>query len=170
MILTTSELNVLNHVVINGQEWADERETLYGLAKAQELVAGKVSNHQVAYDEAVAAGSCQSRQQKDDKRIQGQLDRFATDLAAGKRAAKSFIAIGVKTMFNKYIDPSYLKYHRKLARGGQPTKPGSAITDYENILTTNQDSANTAIDALTTVKQCYDFNGMVWPTPPTVYN
>lgn len=59
MELTKRQLDVLNHVLVDGQEWADN-------AKKEEHVLAKVAKYELAYDEAVAKGNYQTRKQRDD--------------------------------------------------------------------------------------------------------
>ena len=59
MKLTEKQLNVLNHVVVDGQEWADN-------AIKEEHVIAKVTTHEASYDEAVAKGNYLNRKQRDE--------------------------------------------------------------------------------------------------------
>jgi hypothetical protein len=69
MELTTEQLNILNHVVIDGQTWADN-------AKKEEHVIAKVAKHKSAYDEAVAKGNYQTRKQRDDESERLEQERY----------------------------------------------------------------------------------------------
>jgi type II secretory pathway component HofQ len=60
MILTKRQLDVLNHVVVNGQEWADN-------AKQESHILDKIANHESSYDEAVAKGNYKNRKQRDEE-------------------------------------------------------------------------------------------------------
>jgi hypothetical protein len=59
MILTQRQLDVLNHVVVDGQAWADN-------TKEEEHVIVKVAKYESAYDEAVAKGNYLNRKQRDE--------------------------------------------------------------------------------------------------------
>ena len=59
MKLTQRQLDVLNHVVVNGQEWADN-------AIKEEHVLAKVAKYESAYDQAVAKGNYLNRKQRDE--------------------------------------------------------------------------------------------------------
>ena len=69
MKLTERQLAVLNHVVVNGQEWADN-------AKKEEHVLAKVAKHESAYDEAVAKGNYLNRKQRDDAEAKAEKDAY----------------------------------------------------------------------------------------------
>ena len=69
MKLTERQLAVLNHVVVNGQEWADN-------AKKEEHVLAKVAKHESAYDEAVAKGNYLNRKQRDDAEAKAEKDVY----------------------------------------------------------------------------------------------
>ena len=60
MKLTQRQLDVLNHVVVNGQEWADN-------AKQESHILDKIANHESSYDEAVAKGNYKNRKQRDEE-------------------------------------------------------------------------------------------------------
>ena len=60
MELTKRQLDVLNHVVVDGQEWADN-------AKKESYVLDKVAKYESAYDEAVAKGNYLNRKQRDEE-------------------------------------------------------------------------------------------------------
>ncbi len=69
MILTAKQLAVLNHVVIDGQTWADN-------AKKEEHVLAKVAKYEVDYDKAVAKGNYQTRKQRDDESERLEQERY----------------------------------------------------------------------------------------------
>jgi|10_taG_2_1085330.scaffolds.fasta_scaffold45865_2 hypothetical protein len=69
MKLTQRQLKVLNHVVVNGQEWADN-------AKKESSVLAKVAKYESAYDEAVAKGNYLNRQQRDDEEARLIQERY----------------------------------------------------------------------------------------------
>ena len=64
MILTTEQLNILNHVVYDGQEWADHVERTFP-ETAQEAMLAKVEKYRQSYVEAQGDGY-QTRKQRDD--------------------------------------------------------------------------------------------------------
>ena len=51
MILTEEQLNILNHVVGDGQAWADHIENVFDAEKAKECLLDKVARHKPEYDE-----------------------------------------------------------------------------------------------------------------------
>ena len=59
MELTKRQLDVLNHVVVNGQAWADN-------AKKESHVLEKIAKYESAYDQAVSKGNYLNRKQRDD--------------------------------------------------------------------------------------------------------
>ena len=59
MILNQRQLDVLNHVVVDGQAWADN-------AKKESHVLEKIAKYESAYDKAIAQGNYQTRKQRDD--------------------------------------------------------------------------------------------------------
>ena len=69
MKLTQRQLDVLNHVVVDGQEWADN-------AKKESHVLDKVAKYESAYDEAVAKGNYQTRKQRDEAEEQTEQERY----------------------------------------------------------------------------------------------
>ena len=69
MILTKRQLDVLNHIVVDGQAWADN-------AKKEEHVTAKVAKYESAYDEAVAKGNYLNRKQRDDAEEQAEQERY----------------------------------------------------------------------------------------------
>ena len=63
MILTQRQLDVLNHVVRDGQAWADN-------AKSEQHMLDKVAKYEASYDQAVAQGNYKSRSTRDeDERV-----------------------------------------------------------------------------------------------------
>ena len=69
MILTDEQLNILNHVVVNGQEWADN-------AKEEAHVLVKVAKYKSSYDEAVAKGNYLNRKQRDEADAVAEQERY----------------------------------------------------------------------------------------------
>ena len=67
MIITEEQLNVLNHVVVDGQAWADHAEKTFDTEKAKEMMLAKVAKHKPSYDEEIAKGSYLNRKQRDDE-------------------------------------------------------------------------------------------------------
>ena len=64
MNLTTEQLNILNHIVYDGQEWADHVETT-SPEKAEEIMLAKVEKYRQSYLDAQGEGY-QTRKQKED--------------------------------------------------------------------------------------------------------
>ena len=76
MNLTKRQLDVLNHVLVDGQEWAEN-------AKKESHILEKIAKYESAYDEAVAKGNYQTRKQRDDaeeKRKQDAYDNAPWDI------------------------------------------------------------------------------------------
>ena len=69
MKLTQKQLDVLNHIVTDGQAWADN-------AKKEAHVLAKIAKYESAYDEAVAKGNYQTRKQRDDAEEQAEQERY----------------------------------------------------------------------------------------------
>jgi len=69
MKLTQRQLDVLNHVVTDGQAWADN-------AIKEEHVLAKVAKYESAYDEAVAKGNYKTRKQRDDAEAKAKQDEY----------------------------------------------------------------------------------------------
>ena len=86
MKLTQRQLKVLNHVVVNGQEWADN-------AKKESHVLEKIAKYESAYDEAVAKGNYQTRKQRDDAEEQKRQDKYDNAPYSEKRR-RSYPPIG----------------------------------------------------------------------------
>ena len=69
MKLTQRQSDVLNHVVVNGQEWADN-------AKEEAHVLAKVARWESDYDEAVAKGNYLNRKQRDNAEAKEKQDAY----------------------------------------------------------------------------------------------
>jgi len=85
------------------------------------------------------------------------LDKWASDLSSAKAKRKAEISQKVANLFNIYIDPHYLKKARHHLRGKSTVTIPDSVIAFEDALTSNQDTADTAIDALTTVKAVKNF-------------
>ena len=81
MELTQRQLDVLNHVVTDGQEWADN-------AKKEEYMIAKVAKYESAYDEAVAKGNYLNRKQRDDAEVKEKQDEYDNASYSTKRKRK----------------------------------------------------------------------------------
>ena len=68
MDLTSRQLAILNHVVKDGQAWADN-------AIKEDHILTKIAKYESAYDEAVAQGNYKTRQQRDDANAQAEVER-----------------------------------------------------------------------------------------------
>ena len=68
MILTTEQLNILNHVVEDGQVWAD--------AASEEAMLKKVARWKPDYETALAKGNYKTRKQRDDADAEAEQDRY----------------------------------------------------------------------------------------------
>tara|TARA_R110002167_G_C12553661_1_gene641099 strand:- start:17 stop:367 length:351 start_codon:yes stop_codon:yes gene_type:complete len=69
MTLTTRQLAVLNHVLEDGQAWADN-------AIKEEHVLAKVAKYEADYDESVAKGSYKTRKQREDADAKARQDAY----------------------------------------------------------------------------------------------
>jgi len=76
MKLTQRQLDVLNHVVVNGQEWADNAEKVFDAEKAKEAMLAKVAKYESEYDEEVAKGNYKTRKQRDDAETKVKKDEY----------------------------------------------------------------------------------------------
>jgi hypothetical protein len=165
MELTQSQLNVLQHVVQDPQEWSDHVESVFGLEKGTEAMLAKVARWQHKYDAEVAAGNYKNRLAKDLAEENLMLDKWASDLSSAKAKRKEEISQKVASLFNLYIDPHYLKKARHAAREKSTVTIPASVVAFEDALTANQDTADTAIDALTTVKAVKNYT-LTLPTLP----
>jgi len=86
MELTRRQLSVLNHILVDGQSWADN-------AKEEAHVIAKVARWESAYDEAVAKGDYKTRQQRDDAEAQVEIDREAS-LPYNLKRQRAYPAMG----------------------------------------------------------------------------
>ena len=60
MILTQRQLDVLNHVVMDGQAWADK-------AIKEEHILSKIAKYEADYDEKILAGNYKNRATRDEE-------------------------------------------------------------------------------------------------------
>jgi len=103
MILTQRQLDVLNHVVEDGQAWADNT--------SEKNMFAKVAKYESAYDEAVAKGNYQTRKQRDDAGEQKRQDEYDNASYDVKRSREyppatdylDGIVKGDQTQIDKYI-------------------------------------------------------------------
>ena len=104
MKLTQRQLDVLNHVVVDGQAWADNSNEPAMLAK--------VARWESAYDDAVAKGDYKNRKQRDEAEAQAKQDRIDNAPYNIKRAKEypdyreylDGIVKGDEAQKQKYID------------------------------------------------------------------
>ena len=68
MELTTEQLNVLNHIVIDGQAWADHA--------GEKNMLAKVAKYESDYEEAVAKDNYLNRKQRDDAKAKLEQERY----------------------------------------------------------------------------------------------
>jgi hypothetical protein len=83
MKLTQRQLDVLNHVVEDGQVWADKT--------SEKNMFAKVARHESAYDEAVAKGNYLNRKQRDEADAvvaQERYDNVSYDVKRSREYAK----------------------------------------------------------------------------------
>ena len=85
MILTQRQLDVLNHVVEDGQAWAEKAH--------DENILVKVARYEADYDAKVLAGSYKTRKQRDELEVQTQQDRYDNAPYSVKRQ-RSYPPIG----------------------------------------------------------------------------
>ena len=76
MILTEEQLNILNHVVVDGQAWADHAEKTFTSEKANEAMLAKVATHKLAYEKELAKGSYLNRKQRDDEQVRLEQEKY----------------------------------------------------------------------------------------------
>ena len=76
MILTEKQLNILNHVVGDGQAWADHIEKTFDAEKAKECLLDKVARHKSEYEEEVAKGNYLNRKQRDDEQERLEQEKY----------------------------------------------------------------------------------------------
>ena len=76
MILTEEQLNILNHVVGDGQAWADHIENVFDAEKAKECLLDKVARHKPEYDEEVAKSNYKNRKKRDDEEARLEQERY----------------------------------------------------------------------------------------------
>jgi len=69
MELTKRQLDVLNHVVVDGQAWADN-------VKKESHVLDKVAKYEASYDEAIAKGNYLNRKQREDAEEKNRQERY----------------------------------------------------------------------------------------------
>jgi len=76
MILTEEQLNILNHVVVDGQAWADHTEKTFDQEKAKEMMFAKVAKYKPEYDEEIAKGSYLNRKQREDEQERLEQEKY----------------------------------------------------------------------------------------------
>lgn len=76
MILTEEQLNILNHVVGDGQAWADNVENVFDAEKAKRCLFDKVARHKSEYDEEVAKSNYKNRKQRDDEEVRLEQEKY----------------------------------------------------------------------------------------------
>ena len=165
MELTSEQTNILADAVKDPQEWADHVESVFGLAKGTEAMLAKVARWKPKYEAEVAAGGYKNRVDKELDTENVMLAKWASDLPSAKAKRKAEISQKVAGLFNLYIDPHYLKKARHAAREKSAVTIPSSVITFEDALTANQDAADTAIDALTTVKAVKNYT-LTLPTLP----
>lgn len=75
MKLTKNQLDVLNHVVKNGQAWADHAELSSGLAVGTKNMLAKVEKYQQSYLDA-QGDDYKTRQQREDQSVIEEQERY----------------------------------------------------------------------------------------------
>ncbi len=103
MKLTQRQLDVLNHVVEDGQVWADKT--------SEKNMFAKVARHESAYDEAVAKGNYLNRKQRDEADAvvaQERYDNVGYDIKRSREYPPATdyldgIVKGDQTQIDKYI-------------------------------------------------------------------
>ena len=78
MILTQRELDVLNHVVVDGQAWADHSEAHFGAVICRKHLDAKVAKHEGHYDVCVSKGDYRCRTDRDTDIETAELDKWTT--------------------------------------------------------------------------------------------
>ena len=148
MILTQRQLDVLNHVVVDGQAWAD--------AATEEAMIAKVTRWASSYDAAVLKGNYRNRAQRDVDEASDLLNLWASDVATARTKRIQELKSHICLQYQVHIDPHYLKQNRREQRGGTPYTIPASIETFEDgleALTYKDDIA-----ALNTVKEIQDYN------------
>ena len=91
MILTTEQLNILNHVVEDGQEWADHIETTFP-ETAKETMLAKVEKYRQSYLDAQGDGY-QTRKQKEDAKAQ-EMEEMRLNVSYAVKRQREYPPIG----------------------------------------------------------------------------
>jgi hypothetical protein len=75
MTLTENQSNVLNHVVEDGQAWADHAEAHFGLETGKKFMLEKVEKYEQSYLDSQGDGY-QTRKQREDASIIAEQERY----------------------------------------------------------------------------------------------
>jgi hypothetical protein len=105
MTLSDRHLAILNHVVEDGQSWADN-------ALKEDHVLAKIAKYESAYDNAVAKGDYKNRKQRDEAEAKAEQDKIDNAPYNVKRSQEyphfkdylDAIVKGDDTQKQKYID------------------------------------------------------------------
>ena len=76
MILTEEQLNILNHVVVDGQVWADHAEKKFNAEKAKAAMLAKVAKYKPAYEKELAKGNYLNRKQREDELVRLEQEKY----------------------------------------------------------------------------------------------
>ena len=93
MKLTNEQLAVLNHLLQDGQAWADNAESHFGLELGTKHMIAKVAKNQASYDAAVAKSNYKTRKQRDETQAKEDKDRYDNASYSVKRQ-RSYPPIG----------------------------------------------------------------------------
>ena len=93
MKLTNEQLAVLNHLLQDGQAWADNAESHFDLELGTKHMIAKVAKNQASYDAEVAKGSYKTRKQRDEAQAKEDKDRYDNASFSVKRQ-RSYPPIG----------------------------------------------------------------------------
>ena len=75
MILTQRQSDVLNHIVVDGQAWADHGESHFGVARFTPMLLAKVEKYEQSYLDAQGE-EYQTRKQRDDASVISKQERY----------------------------------------------------------------------------------------------
>jgi len=158
MVLTEVQLNVLNHVVENGQAWADNAEATMGLAKATDCMVKKVARHEASYDSMVTAGNYKSRSVKEAEAHQVRIGEWSPDIPSAKIKKRKEIKTQGRYKLNETSE-----YFIEKQETGEPIP--TAITTYRTAVKQAIANGITTINDLGSVQEIKDFIN-TWPDLP----
>lgn len=76
MLLTKEQLDVLNHICVDGQAWADHVEKTFTPEKANKAMLAKVATHKPSYEKELVKGNYLNRKQREDEQVRLEKERY----------------------------------------------------------------------------------------------